>query len=177
MKQIKEIVGIIYLTVNLVNGIGYVGYHHTSADDGYFGSGKIINNSIKKNGKEKFRRVILDHYCTKEEQTIKEQYWIDILNMRNRNIGYNIDVGGMGFDSGTAHPMWGKKGKDNPNTGSLRTKKQIEEMRNTKLCKRILINGKTFKSISEAGRILNKSPQSILYKLKARFYKGYIYVD
>lgn len=95
MKQIKEITGIIYLTVNLVNGMGYVGFHYTSADDGYFGSGKILKRAVKKYGKEAFRRVILDHYDTLNDLELKETYWIELLNTRNRKIGYNITKGGL----------------------------------------------------------------------------------
>jgi hypothetical protein len=39
---------IIYKTTNLVNDKIYVGQHYTSANDGYLGSGKILDKSIKK---------------------------------------------------------------------------------------------------------------------------------
>jgi len=113
--KIKECIGVIYLTVNLLNGMGYVGYHFTSADDGYFGSGKDFKKIKKEIGNNNFRRIILDHYSTIKERKYKERYWIKILNMQNKNIGYNKHKGGGGF--GENHPMWGKKGKDNPNWG------------------------------------------------------------
>jgi hypothetical protein len=42
----------IYKTTNLLNGKYYIGMHVTNQiDDGYLGSGKYLNNAIKKYGK------------------------------------------------------------------------------------------------------------------------------
>lgn len=45
---------IIYKTTNLINGKIYIGQHYTSADDGYLGSGKILNLAIDKYGIESY---------------------------------------------------------------------------------------------------------------------------
>jgi len=84
---------IIYKTTNLVNGKIYVGQHNTSANDGYLGSGLILNNAISKYGKEKFIRETLE-YCTYDNVNEREIYWIQYLSANNRNIGYNIANGG-----------------------------------------------------------------------------------
>ena len=46
--------GIIYITTNLINNKKYIGKHKCDSIefDGYLGSGKILKNAIKKNGKE-----------------------------------------------------------------------------------------------------------------------------
>jgi len=100
----KECIGIIYFTVCLLDGMGYVGFHHTSANDDYFGSGLIITRHIKKHGKEHLRRIIIDHYCTLEERTEKETKWIAKFDLLNRKIGYNIHKGGTGGDTLSKHP-------------------------------------------------------------------------
>lgn len=49
-----------YITTNIFNGKQYVGMHKTEdLNDGYLGSGKLLNYAIKKYGKERFTREIL----------------------------------------------------------------------------------------------------------------------
>jgi group I intron endonuclease len=86
---------IIYKTINLINGKIYVGQHLTSADDGYLGSGLLLNKAIKKYGKENFKREILE-YVTSANVNEREIFWIAKLNTMNRKIGYNITEGGFG---------------------------------------------------------------------------------
>lgn len=85
---------IVYKTTNLVNGKIYVGQHHTSADDGYFGSGKLLKRSIKKEGIDNFKRDILE-YCTSANVNEMEIFWIAELNATNKDVGYNITKGGQ----------------------------------------------------------------------------------
>jgi hypothetical protein len=105
----KTCIGIIYFTVCLLDGMSYVGYHNTSANDGYFGSGIYVKNAIKLHGKQNFRRIILDHYSTEKERTYKEILWIDRFDLLNKKIGYNIDKGGGGSFSGKNNPITGRK--------------------------------------------------------------------
>ena len=86
---------IIYKTTNQVNGKYYVGQHFTSADDGYLGSGKYFKRALKKYGKENFVRETMD-FCTSANIDEREIYWIDELDARNPEVGYNIDIGGSG---------------------------------------------------------------------------------
>lgn len=63
--------GIIYLTVNQINGKVYVG--QTSINkNGYIGSGKLLKRAIKKYGKDNFARTILrsDINSLKEASTL-----------------------------------------------------------------------------------------------------------
>ena len=95
-------IGVIYMTICLTDGMSYVGYHYTSADDGYLGSGKELSKQISKQHKNNFRRLILDHYSSKAERKNKERLWIKKLNMQNNKVGYNISKGGS--DCLSDHP-------------------------------------------------------------------------
>lgn len=87
----------VYLTTNLINGKKYLGKHSTNTlEDGYLGSGTIINKAIKKYGKENFKREILE-FCdsleeayNKEELTIKEYCAVELDEF------YNLTKGGKG---------------------------------------------------------------------------------
>jgi len=86
---------IIYKTTNLVNQKIYVGQHNTSADDGYLGSGLLLERAIEKYGVENFKRSTIE-FCTSFNVNEKEIYWIDKLNATNPEIGYNLAKGGNG---------------------------------------------------------------------------------
>ena len=92
----------IYKTTNLVNGKFYVGMHSTDdLEDGYFGSGKILNYSINKHGIENHKVEILeftesrDSLKKREAEIVNEELLSDPLNM-------NLKFGGEGgWDSST----------------------------------------------------------------------------
>lgn len=86
----------IYKTTNLVNGKFYIGKHQTeNIYDNYFGSGKLIKESIKKYGKSSFRKEILFVFETEEEMNNKEKELITIDLVLNDDC-YNMTVGGEG---------------------------------------------------------------------------------
>jgi len=85
----------VYLTTNLINGKQYVGSHDGEENDEYFGSGKIINEALKKYGKENFNRKILKITETRKEAFDLEKPNIVKYNTLRPN-GYNISpTGGM----------------------------------------------------------------------------------
>jgi group I intron endonuclease len=86
---------IIYKTTNLINGKIYVG-QDSKNNPKYLGSGIALNNAIKKYGKENFKKEILENCIDKKDMDEKEIYWIDKLDARNKDIGYNITKGGDG---------------------------------------------------------------------------------
>lgn len=88
---------IVYLIINKVNNKNYVGVHSTyDLDDGYFGSGKALKNSIKKHGKNNFEKVIL-HYClTREEAFEIERIIVNEIFIKRQDT-YNSTCGGRGI--------------------------------------------------------------------------------
>lgn len=89
---------IIYKTTNLINGKIYIG-KDTFNDPTYLGSGLILKRSIKKHGVVNFRKEIIEHCSSKEELDKREIFWIKELNSTDRNVGYNIAIGGSGGDT------------------------------------------------------------------------------
>lgn len=91
----------IYLTTNLVNNKIYVGQRGCNIlpqkDTSYLGSGGHINDSIKKYGKENFKKEIIEifHFQGKHYTNEREIYWIAFYNANNKEIGYNKTTGGQ----------------------------------------------------------------------------------
>jgi len=86
--------GIIYLTVNQINGKIYIG--QTSIDkSSYIGSGKAMLRAIKKYGKRNFTRsILISDIASIKELNFWEDFYIKLFDSRNPKIGYNIRPGG-----------------------------------------------------------------------------------
>lgn len=99
-----KIIGFIYLTTNLVNGKVYVGQHIVKSpkdfNDGYLGSGTLFQRSLRKYGKDNFKRKILKVCYSLNQLNAFETYYIKKYNPNlDPNVGYNqcpgpIDVCG-----------------------------------------------------------------------------------
>jgi len=88
----------IYIISNVENGKGYVGTHETNnLNDGYFGSGVYLKNAIKKHGKDKFEKNIIEFFDTYEAALLNEEHHIIINDTLYPN-GYNLSSTG-GFNS------------------------------------------------------------------------------
>src|SRR6056300_240 len=83
---------IIYKTTNIINKKIYVGIHNCSRPN-YLGSGTALNLSIKKYGKENFKRETLFQFNTLEEALAKETEIVNEDFVNNKNT-YNLTVGG-----------------------------------------------------------------------------------
>lgn len=102
--------GYIYKTTDLSNGKIYVGKHHSKEFVGlaYIGSGyrvcqiknKCLNEGISLD--QRFLVEMIDSADTLEELNEKEIYWIEHLDARNPEVGYNMRKGG---DCGPGGPM------------------------------------------------------------------------
>lgn len=88
----------IYKTTNLINGKIYIGKRSSNKlceEDRYLGSGLIFKRSLKKNGRDNFKKELLE-YCDEFDVFDREIYWIEKLDSTNFKIGYNITKGGQG---------------------------------------------------------------------------------
>jgi len=92
----------VYKTTNLINNKIYVGVKTNSRhhDDGYFGSGHILQKALQKYGCNTFKKEVLYVFGTPEECFAKES---EIVNEEfiSRKDTYNIALGGKGGNLGT----------------------------------------------------------------------------
>lgn len=78
------------------DGRYYIGMHSTDdLEDGYFGSGKKITRSIKKHGKEKHSKEILEFLPSRDELKTREEELIT-EEMRGDPLCMNLAPGGGG---------------------------------------------------------------------------------
>lgn len=87
---------IVYKIINKLNNCIYVGVHKTDdLNDGYMGSGRLIIQSIKKNGIENFEKRIL--YVTEfKELAYKCEKLLVTESFAKRRDTYNMKAGGNG---------------------------------------------------------------------------------
>lgn len=117
----------IYKITNNINGNSYVGLKTSTVEDSenYYGSGKLIQDAIKKYGKYNFTKEILERDIANFELLCeRERYYIKLYNTKEN--GYNMTDGGLGMHgyepteehkrnmskalSGENHPRYGKNG-------------------------------------------------------------------
>lgn len=86
----------LYKITNLTNGKIYIGIHSTdNLDDGYFGSGRALKQSISKHGRENFKKEILEYFNSSEELSRREQEIVNEEFVKSQKT-YNLNVGGFG---------------------------------------------------------------------------------
>jgi len=93
----------IYITTNRVNGKQYLGQHVTYAHsekemehDGYLGSGTLLQDAIRKYGRENFTKRILYIADDQEEADFMEVRFINGIGvLENRDHWYNRAAGGQ----------------------------------------------------------------------------------
>lgn len=140
----------LYKITNLVNGKMYIGKHSTTnIDDGYMGSGKIIQRAIKKYGIESFRKEWLGFYEDEEELNYMERVFVDETWI-DRVDTYNLKIGGEG---GSAKGPNKNKSHPSPFKGikmSDEFKKKVSEA--TKKAMSRLTPGKRAKLASRTGK-------------------------
>lgn len=102
----------VYLTTNLINGKKYLGKHSTNNfDDGYLGSGKLLNKAITKYGRENFKREILEFCKTSSEAySLEEELGLKLCIVASNEF-YNLNNGGKGNDAIGSY-IWDNKRRE-----------------------------------------------------------------
>lgn len=97
-----------YQITNLINGKIYIGSHSTkNLNDGYMGSGKILNRAYEKNGTDSFRKNILKFFKTNREMYEYEAKLVT-EEFIERHDTYNMVTGGRGAQPGVHNHFYGK---------------------------------------------------------------------
>ena len=92
--EINNKYGYIYKTTNMINGKIYIGKKTSSVFiEDYYGTGSKIKKAITEFGIENFKVELLEWCSTKDILSRQESYWIEKLNSRDSNIGYNLKQG------------------------------------------------------------------------------------
>ncbi|AJD81876.1 GIY-YIG homing endonuclease [Yersinia phage vB_YenM_TG1] len=85
-----------YKTTNLINGMVYYGVHGTNIlNDGYLGSGNLLQKALSKYGIENFKREELSFYETYAGALEAERLLITAAIVKSRRT-YNMKLGGYG---------------------------------------------------------------------------------
>lgn len=150
----------IYKTINLINNKIYIGQSSREINESldYYGSGILLNQAIKKYGRQNFLKVIIDLADSKHELNEKEKYWIKILNANEKTIGYNIAEGGTGGNTGGFKPETKSRlyeiGEDGLNYFQRRSRKIWREMDKESIKNSVVKANKTKSKILENGLTL-----------------------
>lgn len=162
---------IIYKTTNLVNGKIYIGQDKYN-NPRYLGSGKILHLAIKKYGTENFIKEIIEECESKEHLNEREMYWINFHNSTDRNIGYNIALGGDGGDTISNHPdkdlikqkhsEWMQE--NNPTRGRKKTEDEIERWKES------YVGNYRGKNNPNFGRKMSKSSKDKMSKARKQWW-------
>lgn len=113
------------------SGKYYIGMHSTDdLDDGYFGSGSLLSRSIKKHGKEKHTKEILEHLPTREALKLREKVLVNEELLDDKKC-MNLKLGGEGgFDHlNTPKMLWQKNEASRKGNQALQLKFQNPEFR------------------------------------------------
>jgi hypothetical protein len=103
---------IIYLITNNINGKKYIGVDKNN-NPKYLGSGILIKQSIKKYGKEHFKKTIIEE-CDESQVYDREKFWIEFHNAVKSKDYYNLSDGGKGGDKLNNPKSFKKWNKNRP---------------------------------------------------------------
>ena len=146
MKQMIR--NYVYQTTNLKNGKIYIGVHRGEINDNYIGSGPRLLRSVKKYGKENFKKLVLKVFLTIEEAYTAEAEIVNAEFLKRKDV-YNDQLGGFGgyihSDETKRKISEARKGKPAWNKGKKRKPYSAEH-------KRKISEGHKGKKLSESRR-------------------------
>lgn len=126
---------IVYKTTNLINKKFYIGVHCGSKPN-YLGSGRVLNASIKKYGRENFIRETLAEFDTVEE-AYEYEAWLVTPVMINRPDCYNQRPGGKGNTVGFKHTEETRKKISDANKGKTLSEEHRKKMSDSRKRRKI----------------------------------------
>lgn len=169
--------GIIYVTVNKINGKKYIGQHKCNTENNsYIGTGKALKKAIEKYGKENFIRYTLYKAESPEELDKMEIAFISAFRATQRDDYYNIAEGGAVNRTlcGKNNPYYGKTGSAHPCYGRKHTPEELRKMSESQKGRSWFMPEETKKKISEIMKKNNRKPCDLAYaRLKGK--KGCIH--
>ena len=121
----------IYKITNTINGKFYIGMHSTDdLNDGYFGSGKYLQHSIAKYGKEAHSIEIIEYHESRKSLATREK---EIVNSSflELDLCMNLKVGG---DGGWDHLVkdesyYQQRANNGKSTGRENARKTLSKLR------------------------------------------------
>lgn len=131
-KYIDNTYGYIYLVINMINGMLYIGQHKGNEFDyKYNGSGKRLINAEDIYGIDNFCSIILEWCDSLDNLNNSERFWIDEMDSVESDVFYNIvEGGGARVFYGKDNYFYGKHftGENNPFYGKKHSKESIHKM-------------------------------------------------
>lgn len=179
--------GFIYETTNLVNNKKYIGkciFKRQNNWKSYLGSGKYLKRAIRKYGPEKLKREILFLALDEDELNQLEEDIIEICDAVNSNDYYNLKKTSIGGDVFTDNPEKERirklrvkqmSGKGNHQYGKPKKEKMIRSVKASN-SKKIIVEGKTYNSITEFSKLSGIGCTTICFRLNSPNF-DYRYVD
>jgi group I intron endonuclease len=159
----------VYLTTNTVTGKIYVGQRARKwppEEDGcYLGSGVALKDAIRKYGRDKFTREVIQICHSQEELNNAEIALIALTNAMNPEVGYNLTEGGSGTSGYKLDPVTAAKikrnfGDKNPTFGKPRSE-EVRRKISQKLTGRVIHSAEARAKMSRTRRGKPKWPKIV----------------
>lgn len=156
--------GFIYVTVNKINGMKYLGLHY-KWDKGYIGSGNYFKSAVNKYGKDNFERYIIDTANSYEELCNLEAEYITTklgVNIAESKDWYNITSGlQRGGNTWAGMSLEDRTKRAEKLSNSLKGKKQSKEWikKNKEIQLERFKDPKEREKVSKSTKLAMKSPE------------------
>lgn len=102
MARKEHINGVVYMTINKVNGKKYIGMDSRNRSS-YYGSGVVLQKALQKYGVENFVKIPLLYVSDRKELAILEYHIIHLLDAECRDDYYNAINGNFKVRGGNSY--------------------------------------------------------------------------